>query len=299
MTPDGFEKALAYLNQAAEMDPTSPLPQSALALAYARMGHERFPDFFARSREAAAKAQRLGGEPLAEMYQALGMTKLYSDWDREGAAKDFRRAMELNPSLGDPHRDYSWYLHLVGRRPEALAEMKRAQELEPLTPLFFADRGWQLWWGGKNDEALAEARKSLDLDPKFAYGRAVVGYVLAEKGKFDEAIAEHRKAGEDDADWRWCVTRTYAQAGRKDEARKALAKFFGEKPEATGDWAGWFLAETYAALGENDEAIRWLEECYRKRSSFLPWIDQNLAYAPLRSDPRFQDLVTRVKASSG
>ncbi len=149
MTPDGFEKALAYLNQAAEMDPTSPLPQSALALAYARMGHERFPDFFARSREAAAKAQRLGGEPLAEMYQALGMTKLYSDWDREGAAKDFRRAMELNPSLGDPHRDYSWYLHLVGRRPEALAEMKRAQELEPLTPLFFADRGWQLWWGEK------------------------------------------------------------------------------------------------------------------------------------------------------
>ncbi|MGZ5427925.1 MAG: protein kinase domain-containing protein [Thermoanaerobaculia bacterium] len=299
MTPEGFEKALAYLNQAAEMDPTNPLPQSALALAYARMGHERFPDFFARARKAVARAQELGGEPLAEMYQALGMTKLYSDWDYEGAAKDFRRAMELNPSLGDPHRDYSWYLHLVGRRPEALAEMKRAQELEPLTPLFFADRGWQLWWGGKNDEALAEARKSLDLDPKFAYGRAVVGYVLAEKGRFEEAIAEHRKAGEDDADWRWCVTRTYAQAGRKDEARKALAKFLGEKPEATGDWAGWFLAETYAALGENDKAIRWLEECYRKRFSFLPWIDQNPAYAPLRSDPRFEDLVRRMKAPQG
>ena len=153
--------------------------------------------------------------------------------------------------------------------------------------------------GGRNDEALTEARKSLDLDPKFAYGRAVVGYVLAEKGKFDEAIAEHRKAGEDDADWRWCLTRTYAQAGRKDEARKALAKFLGEKPEATGAWAGWFLAETYAALGENDEAIRWLEECYRKRSSFLPWIDQNPAYAPLRSDPRFQDLVRRMKAPQG
>ena len=299
MTPEGFEKALAYLNQAAEMDPTNPLPQSALALAYARMGHDRFPDFFARSREAAAKAQALGGEPLAEMYQALGMTKLYSDWDYAAAAKDFRRAMELNPSLGDPHRDYSWYLHLVGRRLEALAEMKRAQELEPLTPLFCADRGWQLWWQGKNDEALAEARKSLDLDPKFAQGRAVVGYVLAEKGKFDEAIAEHRKAGEDDADWRWCVTRTYAQAGRKDEARKALTKFLGEKPEATGAWAGWFLAETYAALGENDEALRWLDECYRKRHSFLPWVDQNPAYAPLRSDPRFQDLVRRMKPRSG
>ncbi len=299
MTPEGFEKALAHLNQAAEMDPTNPLPQAALALAYARMGHERFPDFFARAREAAAKAQELGGEPLAEMYQALGMTKLYSDWDYAAAAKDFRRAMELNPSLGDPHRDYSWYLHLTGRRTEALAEMKRAQDLEPLTPLFFADRGWQLWWEGRNDEALAEARRSLDLDPKFAYGRAVVGYVLAEKGKFDEAIAEHRKAGADDPDWRWCLTRTYAQAGRRDEARKVLAKFLGEKPEATGAWAGWFLAETYAALGENDEALRWLDECYQKRSSFLPWLDQNPAYAPLRSDPRFQDLVRRMKVPSG
>ena len=299
MTPEGFEKALAYLNQAAEMDPANPLPQAALALAYARMGHERFPDFFARARTAAAKAESLGGEPPAEMYQALGMTKLYSDWDYAAAAKDLRRAMELNPSLGDPHRDYSWYLHLIGHRTEALAEMKRAQELEPLTPLFFADRGWQLWWDGKYDEALAEARKSLDLDPKFPEGRAVVGYVLAEKGQFDEAIGEHRKAGEDDPDWRWCLTRTYAQAGRKDEARKALAKFLGEKPEATGAWAGWFLAETYAALGENDEAMRWLEECYKKRQSFLPWIDQNPAFAPLRSDPRFQDLVRRVKAPHG
>jgi TolB-like protein len=294
MSPEGFEKGLAYLNQAAEMDPSNPLPQAALALAYARIGHDRFPDYFTRARAAAAKAEALGGEPLAEMYQALGMAKLYSDWDYAAAANDFRRAMELNPSLGDPHRDYSWYLHLTGHHTEALAEMKRAQELEPLTPLFAADRGWQLWWDGRNDEALSEARKSLEIDPKFAYGRSVVGYVLAEKGKFDEAIAEHRKAGEDDAMWRWCLTRTYALAGRNDEARKTLAAFLAQKPEATGAWDGWFLAETYAALGENDEAIRWLEACYRERQSFMPWIAQNPAYAPLRADPRFQDLVRRM-----
>jgi TolB-like protein len=221
MTPEGFEKGLAYLNQAVAMDPANPLPQAALAVAYARIGHDRFPDYFARARATAAKAQELGGEPLAEMYQALGEIKLL------------------------------------------------------------------------------EARKSLDLDPRFGYGRAVLGYVLAEKGLFVEAIAEHQKAGADDPDWRWCLTRTYAQAGRKDEARKLLAKFLGEKPEATGAWAGWFLAETYAALGENGEAIRWLEACYRERQSFLPWVGLNPAYAPLRSNPRFQDLVRRMKAPSG
>jgi TolB-like protein/Tfp pilus assembly protein PilF len=294
MTPDGYEKGLASLNQAVEKDPTNPLPYAALALGYSLVGHERHPDAFARARAAARKAEELGGEPLAEMYLAFGMAKLYSDWDYMGAEKDLRRALDLNPSLGEAHRDYSWYLFLVGRRDEALAEMKRAQEVEPLTPLFAADRGWQYWWIGKNDEALVEARKSLDLDPNFNEGLHVLGSVYAEMGMYAEALEAHRKLAEVDPDWRWSLARTYAQAGRKDEAREALAKFLKEKPEPTGAWAGWFLAEAYAALAEKDEALRWLEAAYRERHSFLPWINDNRAYASLRSDPRFQDLQRRI-----
>jgi tetratricopeptide (TPR) repeat protein len=228
------------------------------------------------------------------MYLALGMIKLYSDWDYAGAEKDLRRAMELNPSIGEAHRDYSWYLFLIGRRDEALAEMKRAQEVEPLTPLFAADRGWQYWWGGQNDKAIEEARKALELDPNFNEGLYVLGSVYAEKGMYAEAIAAHQKAGAVDPDWRWGLARIYARAGRKDEARRTLAKFLGEKPKPTGAWAGWFLAEIYATLGEKDEAFRWLEACYKERHSFLPWLTDNPAYAPLRSDPRFQDLVRRM-----
>jgi TolB-like protein/Tfp pilus assembly protein PilF/predicted Ser/Thr protein kinase len=293
MTPEGYEKGLAYLNKAIEKDPTNPLPYAGLALCYSVIGHERFPDAFARAGAAARKAEELG-EPTAEMYLALGMIKLYSDWDYAGAEKDLRRAMELNPSLGEAHRDYSWYLFLIGHRDEALAEMKRAQEVEPLTPLFAADRGWQYWWAGQNDKAIEEARKSLELDPNFNEGLYVLGVMYAEKGMYAEAIAAQQKAGAVDPDWRWGLARTYAQAGRTDEARRVLAKFLREKPKPAGAWAGWFLAEIYAALGEKDEAFRWLEACYKERHSFLPWLADNPAYAPLRSDPRFQDLVRRM-----
>jgi TolB-like protein/Tfp pilus assembly protein PilF/tRNA A-37 threonylcarbamoyl transferase component Bud32 len=294
MTPEGYEKGLAYVQQAIDKDPTNPLPYAQLALAYAVIGHERFPDFSARAKVAARKAEELGGEPPAEMYSALAMTKLYWDWDYAGAEKDLRRAMELNPSLGEAHRDYSWYLFLIRRRDEALAEMRRAEEFEPLNPLFAADRGWQYWWAGQNDKAMEEARKSLELDPNFNEGLYVLGFLYAEKGMYAEAIAAHQKAGAVDPDWRWGLARTYAQAGRKDEARRTLAKFLGEKAKPTGAWAGWFLAEIYAALGEKDEALRWLEACYKERHSFLPWLEDNPAYAPLRSDPRFQDLVRRM-----
>jgi TolB-like protein/Tfp pilus assembly protein PilF len=294
MTPEGFEKGLAYMQQAIDKDPANPLPYGGLALAHSIIGHERDVHAFERARAAARKAEELGGEPPAEMHLAFGMTKLYSDWDYAGAERDLRRAMELNPSLGEAHRDYSWYLFLIGHRDEALAEMRGAQEVEPLTPLFAADRAWQYWWAGQNDKAIDEARKSLELDPNFNEGLYAVRVVYAEKGMYAEAIAAHQKAGAVDPDWRWGLARTYAQAGRKDEARKILAKFLGEKPKPTGAWASWFLAEIYGALGEKDEAFRWLEAAYKERHSFLPWLRDNPAYAPLRSDPRFQALVRRM-----
>jgi len=183
---------------------------------------------------------------------------------------------------------------MIGRREEALAEMKRAQEVEPLTPLFYADRGWQYLWMGQYDKAIEEDLQALELDPNFAEALCPLGMAYAEKGMHTEAIAAHRKLGAVDPTWRWSLIRTLVQAGRKDEARKALEKFLREKPEATGAWDGWFLAEAYAALGDRDEAFRWLEVTYKARMSFLPWIRDNHAYTPLHGDPRFEDLVRRM-----
>jgi len=73
-----------------------------------------------------------------------------------------------------------------------------------------------------------------------------------------------------------------------------LTEDLGQR-QPRGRWEGWFLGEIYAALGNKDEAFRWLEAAVKERMTFIPWMRQNPAYTPLRSDPRFQDLVGRMQ----
>ncbi|HEX9901468.1 MAG TPA: tetratricopeptide repeat protein, partial [Acidobacteriota bacterium] len=296
LTPEGLKMGLDYMQQAIDKDPTNPLPYAALALGYCRIGHGTAPppNAFALAKAAALKAEELGGT-LAETEAALGQIKLFEEWDWEGGRQALEQALALNPSLPDARRMYSWYLLLTGRKDEAIAAMKRAIEVDPLTPLWSSDLGWQYWGAGRYQEAMDATQKALELNPDFNQALCWLGYLYADKGMFQEAIAAHQKLRAVSPPWRWPLVRTYAMAGRKDEARKMLAELLGAKPKPTGAWDGWFLPEVYAALGDKDEAFRWLEAAVEERSTFVPWMRDNPAYAPLRSDPRFQDLVRRMK----
>lgn len=292
-TPEGFEKGLAYLQQAIEKDPANPLPYAGLALGYSLIGHEAIPDAFTRAKAAARKALELG-ETLAETQEALAEIKLYSAWDFAGAEQDLRRALELNPSLPDAHAHYAWYLQLAGRIDDALAEMRRAQEVDPLNPLWPAWLGWQYWEAGQLDEAIGEARKSLELNPDFPWGLYVLGAAYAQKGMYEEAMAAHEKAGAVSPAVRWPLGHTYALAGRKHEARKVAAEL-EKKPTPMNAWG---LAEIYTALGEKDQAFRWLEAGFKLRFSWMPWIGIERPFEPLRSDPRFQALLRQMNLPS-
>jgi tetratricopeptide (TPR) repeat protein len=262
-----------------------------LAMAYNQIGHgpEPPPDVFARAKAAALKALELDGT-LAEGHEALAEIKLYNDWDDwAGTGQAFRRALELNPNLAEAHRNYSWYLLLTSKE-EALVEMRRAIELDPLTPLWTSDLAIQCWYVGELEKAIEEAKKSLELDPDFGQSLGVLGAVYADKGMYKEAIAVHQRLAAVRPEMGWRLARTYALAGRREEARKIAAEL-GKKTVPIYCWG---LAGVYAALGEKDEAFRWLEEGYKIRLSFMPWIRQFPALAPLREDPRFQDLVRRM-----
>jgi len=293
-TPEEYARGLDYMQQAIGLDPTNPLPYAALALGYCLIGHGTTPppDAFAKAKAAALKAEEMGGA-LAETEAALGQIKLFEEWDWEGAEKDLKHAIALNPSLPDAQRMYAWYLLLVGRGEDAIAAMKRAVEVDPLNAWWNSDLAWQYWALGRNRDAMDATLKALELDPNFNQALCWLGFLLSEEGKFDEAIAAHQKLGVISPPWAWALVRTYAQAGRRDEARELLAKLLRER-KARGVWAGWFLGEIYAALGEADEAFRWLKAAVEERMTFIPWMRQNPAYAPLRADPRFQDLVRRM-----
>ena len=292
-TPEGFKKGLAYLHEAVEKDPAEPLAHTGLAVGYSIIGHSPTSPPYAlpRAKAAALKALEID-ETLAEAHGVLAEYNIYYDRDFAGAEQEYRRALELNPTLVVSRGHYAWFSALFGRSDEARAEMKRAKELDPLNPLLSAWEGWLKWWqGGQLDEALEHARKSLELNPDFSIGLYVLGAVYAEKGMFEEAIAAHKKAAAVNPDMgRWGLGNTYALAGRRDEALEIAAELAGESRA----WNTFGLAEIYTALGKKDEAFRWLDAAYEQRHPYVPWVGGTTTFKSLRDDPRLKVLLKKM-----
>ena len=289
-TPEGFKKGIAYLQQSIEKDPTNPLPHAALALGYTLLGHDAMPDVFDKAKAAARRASELGGS-LAETEEAIAEIQLYSEWDFPAAEASFQRAIGLNPSLPEPHVQYAWSLLLRGRYEQACVEAKRSVEVDPLTPIYSAWLGWMYYWqSGRNEEAIAAAKKSLEINADFPWGLYVLGAIYTQQGRFEEAIAAHQRAAAANPALKWALGHTYAAAGRRLDALAVAAEL--EKSPAPMDM--WGLAQIYTALGEKDAAFRWLEEGFRIRMVWMPWIENEIIFASLRSDQRFADLKRRI-----
>lgn len=291
-TPEGFRLGLAYLRKAVDEDPSDPLPHAALALGYSQFGHESGNpgELFPQARAAALRALELD-DTLTEALEALAETKLYWDWDWEGAEQGFERALEINPNVALVHAHRGWYLHLRRRWDEGVAAMRRAQELDPLVPLFPAWTAWQLRLMGRHEEALPFAQASLELEKDFPVGLYVLGFVCSGLGRYDEAIACHRAAGEASPNWVWGLGHTFALAGRVDEARRVMAEVEARPTPMTA----FGLAEIHTALGDTDEAFHWLEIAFDSRFSWVPWIPDYTTFASLTGDARFRRLVQQLR----
>lgn len=291
-TPEGFRLGLAYLQEAVDEDPSDPLPHAALALGYSQFGHESGNpgELFPQARAAAMRALELD-DTLTEALEALAETKLYWDWDWEGAEQGFERALELNPNLALVHAHRGWYLHLRRRWDEGVAAMRHAQELDPLVPLFPAWTAWQLRLMGRHEQALPFARASLELEKDFPVGLYVLGFVYSGLGRYDDAVACHRAAGEASPSWAWGLGHTFALAGRVHEARRVMAEVEARPTPMTP----FGLAEIHAALGDTDEAFHWLEIAFDSRFSWVPWIPDYTTFASLTGDARFRRLVHRLR----
>jgi len=293
-TQEGFERGLAYLNEAIEIDPDDPLPYAGLAIGYIMIAHGPSPppDSYDRAEETANKALALDPtiSQVAEVYGSLAQIKLYQDWDWPGAERDFNLALELKPHLAVTRIHYGWYLILMDSVEQAIAEMKRAEQSDPLLPILPAFLGWAYWIDGRYDEALAAAQRALEINPDFPVGFYVLGLVYSAMGRYEESIEAHKKAGSLNLNWAWGLGHTYALAGQREEALK-VAEIL---KAADNNWNAWGLAEIYITLNETDQAIHWIEEAYRTGHGYTPWIRKNPVFEPLIDDPRFQDIYQRL-----
>ncbi len=178
-----------------------------------------------RARAAAEKALQLD-ESLADGHASLGVVKLIYDWDWAAAEKEFRRAIELNPNLPTGYRRLAGLLTVLGQPDQASVESRRAQELDPLSLLVVQNQGFNLFMSRRFDSAIEQCRKALEMEPNYWPVRVPLGLSMAQKGSFSVAVAELEKA--------WQASNsplvlamlgsTYARAGRRPGAEKALAQ---------------------------------------------------------------------------
>jgi len=298
-TAEGLKTAIDYFNQAIEKDPSYAQAYTGLADAFALLGDWEYgvmapKEAFPRAKAAAAKALELDAN-LGEAHTSLAFSFDVFDWDWAGADREFRRAIELNPGYATAHHWYAWHLIVLGRNDEAIAEMRKAESLDPLSLIISADLADALLIAGQYDESMQQSRKALEMDPNFALAHYQLGQGWVQKRMYNKAIAELQKSMDlapDNSLFAANLAYAYAVSDKKDAAVRILNDLKNREHHSSNSSE---IALIYAGLDEKTQAMEWLEKAYKER--FNPSILKRPAFDPLRSDPRFQNLLSRIGLS--
>lgn len=292
-----IKKSIEYFEQAIEKDPRYALAYAGLADAYRLAGMYntlRPREALPKSGEAAARALELD-ETLAEAHAALGSFRFWFEWNWEEAEREFRRAIELNPSYGHAHHDYAWYLVVMGRMGEGIAEMRRAQELDPLSPLANADVGWVYLRARRYDEAIEQMKRTLELEPDSHSAQSCLEQAYIYTGRYGEALeaarASMKRAGASVEE-----IKATEHADAKEAIRNVQRWRLKRRLEAapTHNLSAYGFATLYASMGEKDQAFAWLEKAFEERDLMLVSIKADPVYDSLRDDARFDRLLKRM-----
>jgi eukaryotic-like serine/threonine-protein kinase len=300
-TVEALQTAKEYFEEATQKDPQYALAYAGLADAYDVLGSgvaAGLPPREAahKAREAATKAIQID-ETLAEGHTSLGGIKFSFDWDWEGAEREFRRAIELNPNDVTAHFWYAQLLLALARWDEALASVEWATHLDPVAPIIMEFRGAIFHNTRQYDKAIEQLQRTLSLDPNYFLVHYDLGRAYEQLGKYEEAIAEFQKALElsgGDLTTRASLAHVYAVSGRRARAERILNDL---KQQAKGSNLTYQIADIYLGLRQKEEAFQWLEKAFEERSGWLTWTAIEPKLDPLRSDPRFADLLRRMRLS--
>jgi serine/threonine-protein kinase len=298
-TLDGYKQAVGSFLEALEQDPTYAPTYAALADAYMWLGEQGgMPKREAREESAGALAKALAlDETLTDAHVSMGLWKLRFGWDWAGAEREFKRALEFNPGSASAHQMYGRTLAFARRFDDAQRELESARELDPLSVPINAYIGQAYLYAGQYARAEEQFRKTLLIDPNHVLTHHNLGELYLAQKRPAEAVKELERSVAGSADpsshYLAILGCGYAMAGRKTEAVRLLKDL---ETKATEDLASAFdVAALYVALSEKERALAWLEQGYAKRDYWLveirawPWFDS------LHSEPRFQDVLRRMR----
>lgn len=296
-TAADFHEAVKHFNEAIEKDPNYALAYSGLADSYSLLADYRgmpADTAYANARQAAEKALSLDAD-LAEAHTSLAYVKMYSEWDWPGTETGYRRAIELNPNYATGHQWYSEYLAAMGRFDEALTEIRRAKEIDPLSSVINAGEVWILYYARRYDEAIEHGRRLTEMNPQFAEVHEYLKRCYDQKGMYRDAINSRqmrRRLVGIDATMTEPMRKAAAATRHEEYWRFRLDQEIADSKVETP--STFDLAEIYAQLGEKDKAFEWLDKAFAERTYTMMYLKVAPNLDPLRSDPRFADMLRRV-----
>ncbi|HTH38934.1 MAG TPA: protein kinase [Pyrinomonadaceae bacterium] len=291
-------RALEYFEQAIKLDPEFAAAHTEIAWIYwARANGSANPQEL-RPLAKAATERALQIDPnLAKAHVLQAMMKEF-EFDWNGADSEYRHAIELSPNLDFARNNYAFFLSVMGRQTEALAELEQQRVRDPINRrMNFLQEGIVLTQARKFDEALDAYSEAQAVDPTTEISHFLLAYAYSGKGMYNEAADHLRRSiaafgGEEKYSQPLVyLAATYAKMPEKQaDARAILARL-----EAANEYVSpALLAIVYASLGDNDKAIERLEHAYVKRDPLLRFIGTGYEYDGLRDDRRFADLIRRI-----
>jgi len=291
-TEEELRKSLRYFETALAKDPRFARPWTGIAKSWLWLADAYVAplEAYSKVRDAALKALKIDKSD-AEAHVYLAETKRILDWNMDGAAREFTRAVELDPKSTPSNYFSAAFWAALGEREDALKYLKRTATIDPAS-LWVNNAACELYrYFGLYDEAMAAGERSLQLDPAFVYGEPLLAALYREMGRFEEAIALYEKAQSLSGRPPFGLAITYAKMNRPEEARAMLAKVVAARGNYT---PGDAIAHVYVALGAHEDAIRELERAANERSSSLHFVGIAPEFAPLRPDKRFVSIVERI-----
>jgi TolB-like protein/DNA-binding winged helix-turn-helix (wHTH) protein len=297
-TEVGFRKAVEYFQLAIAKDPAHAQAYAGLADSYLLLsgyGFEPQAEALPKAKAAATKAIAIDNR-LAEAHTTLAMISLQHEWDWPESEKHFKRALDLNPNYSVAHEMYGdGYLWSVGKTEEAIAELRKAHELDPLSLIIVTDLAKHLSFAGHYSEGMEQFRKVLEAEPDFIQAHYYLSRTYVLQGSYADAIAETEKIKPPDV-MPFAVGQrgyVYALQGKRHEALEVVKQL--QQAATTRHIDPQYIADIYIALGDKDLAFTWLNKAYEDHSPIIIMLNTDPKYNPIRSDPRFADLVRRVR----
>jgi len=291
--------AISCFNQAIGKDPGYALAYSGLADAYNTLptyGGTPSEDY-PKSNAAARKALELDAT-LAHPHAVLGGNEMEYEWDFAGGETEFKKALELDPNDGTAHL---WYAESIGRiggrEQETLAEANRAHQLDPLSPISSTLVESIHIIARQYDEAISGLKKLANDNPTFARAHFYLAKAYWGKRMYPQVIEEWKTYGQlsgdrNESELASSMEQGFRSGGWKGALTKGIETLQAQRK--TGYQSAYSIAQLYADLGDNDQAFRWLNTAYQERDWRLMMLKTDFLLDPMRSDPRFAELVRKV-----